>query len=252
VYGPIMTASPHALELAAEWEKAGPLNPVLRPVDVYYGPGDDAPDPAAELADAGLAERDGRACDALLDLLPPLCAAPLEYVADFRVDDRKYTALSASTSTSAVFAVRERDLDAGTDTVRLREIGTGELIDALLDLLDLRPGTGTLVSVTVAEARQHRTAITKRPLGREHKELRTLLARPVVGPAVEIAVGVRDGMGRHRYTHQPLHIAELDWGHFLTYTVGEGRDERFYGGPATSDYVREALVTLRADLADQA
>lgn len=248
MYGPILTASPHALELAAEWEKAGPLNPVLRPIDVYYGPDDDAPDPAAELAEAGLAEREGRASDALLDLLPPLCAARLEYVADFRVENRKYTALAASTGNGAAFAVRERDLDADTDVVRFREIGTDQLIDALLDLLNPKPGAGRLVSVAVAEAREQRDAVTDRPLSEEHKQLRMLLERPVVGPAVEIAVGVRDGMGRHHLTRQPLHIVELDWGHFLTYTVGEGREERFYGGPATRDCVRDALAALHAGL----
>lgn len=251
MYGPILAASPRALELAAEWEKAGPLNPVLRSIDVFYGPDDEAPDPAAELRDAELAERDGRVSDSLLDLLPPLCAARLEYVADFRVDNRKYTALAASTGTAAVFAVRERDLDGDTDVVRFREIGVDELLDALLDLLNLRPGTGKLISVAITEARQHRDAASDQPPSQELTQLRTLLTRPVVGPAIEVAVGVRDGMGKHHYTHQPLHIAELDWGHFLTYNVGEGRDERFYGGPATHEYVRDALTTLRAGLPAQ-
>ncbi|MPY78586.1 MAG: hypothetical protein GEV04_08835 [Actinophytocola sp.] len=251
MYGPILAASPRALELAAEWEKAGPLNPVLRAIDVYYGPDDDLPDPAAELAEAELAERDGRVGDALLDLLPPLCAARLEYVADFRVDNRKYTALAASTGTAAAFAVRERDLDADTDLVRFREIGVDELLGALLDLLNLEPGTGRLVSVAVAEARQQRDAATDQAPSQQLTELRALLARPVVGPAIEVAVGIRDGMGKHHYTHKPLHIAALDWGHFLTYNVGEGRDERFYGGPATREYIREALATLRATLPGQ-
>lgn len=249
MYGPILAASPRALELAAEWEKAGPLNPVLRAIDVYYGPDDEAPDPAAELIDAELAERERRVSDTLLDLLPPLCAASLEYVADFRVENRKYTALSASTGTAAAFAVRERDLDADTDIVRFREIGVDELLDALLDLLNLRPGAGKLISVAVAEARLQRDGSTDQPPSEELTQLRALLARPVVGPAVEIAVGARDGMGKHHYTHQPLHIAALDWGHFITYTTGDGRDERFYGGPATREYVRDALATLREGLA---
>ncbi len=251
MYGPILAASPRALELAAEWEKAGPLNPVLRAIDVYFGPDDEKPDPAAELVAAGLAERDGRVGDALLDLLPPLCAARLEYVADFRVDNRKYTALAASTGNAAVFAVRERDLDADTDVVRFREIGVDELLDALLDLLDLQPGTGKLISVAVTEARQQRDGATDEPPSQELTDLRALLARPVVGSAVEVTVGVRDGLGKHHYTHLPLHIAALDWGHFITYTVGDGRGERFYGGPATRDYVRDALATLRAGLPTQ-
>lgn len=249
MYGPILTASPQALELAAEWERTGQLNPVLRPAAVYYGPHDVRPDPARELKEAGFTEREGRVTEQLLDVLPSLCAAPLEYVADFRVEDRKFTALSAAAGTGAVLAVRERDLNSGEDLVRFREIGNDELIDALLDLLELQPGSGPLVSVYLHDIREQDDAVTEQPLGVEHKQLRAMLERPSTGPSVEVVVGVRDGSGKLTYTRSPLHIARLDWGHFITYTTGTGRDEQFFGGPATPDNVRKALSELKASLA---
>src|SRR5690606_40849608 len=83
-------------------------------------------------------------------------------------------------------------------------------------------------------------------------DLRSFIQRPQAGPAIEIVVGVRDDSGKVIHTERPLHIAALDWGHFLTYTVGEGRDERFYGGPATADHVRKALADLKATLTQPA
>lgn len=249
MYGPILAASPQALELAAEWERTGQLNPVLRPTAVYYGPNDEKPDPALELKEAGLTEREGRVTEQMLDVLPSLCAAPLEYVADFRVEDRKFTALSAAAGTGAALAVRERDLNSGEDVVRFREIGNDELIDALLDLLELQPGSGPLVSVYLQDIREQDDAVTEQPLSMEHKQLRAMLERPTVGPSVEVVVGVRDSSGTYTYTRNPLHIARLDWGHFITYTTGTGRDEQFFGGPATPDNVRRALSELKASLA---
>jgi len=207
------------------------------------------PDPARELKEAGLTEREGRVTEQLLDVLPSLCAAPLEYVADFRVEDRKFTALSAAAGTGAVLAVRERDLANDTDVIRFREIGNDELIDALLDLLELQPGRGPLVSVYLQEVRERSDAVTEQPPTPEHKQLRAMLERPTAGPSVEIVVGVRDGNGKLSYTERPLHIACLDWGHFLTYNIGTGRDEQFFGGPATGENVRRALAELKATLA---
>lgn len=251
MYGPILTASPHALELAVGWEKTGQLNPVLRASDVYYGPDDVRPEPAAELKEAGLVEREGRVTDQLLDLLPSLCAAPLEYVADFRVEEKKFTALSAAAANGAVFAVRERDVAEGTDIVRFREIQPDALIDAMLDLLDLQPGSGQMVELYLQDVRERNEAVSEQPPSPEHKQLIALLERPIVGPAIEIVVGVRDSSGKLSSTHRPLHIAQLDWGHFITYTVGSGRDEQFLGGPATRDNVRKALDALRSTLSGQ-
>lgn len=248
MYGPILTASPQALELAVDWEKTGRLNAVLRASDVYYGPDDSRPDPAAELKEAGLVEREGRVNDQLLDLLPSLCAAPLEYVADFRLEDKKFTALSAAAGNGAVFAVRERDVAEGTDLIRFREIQPDALIDAMLDLLDLRPGSGQTVGVYLQDVRERNDAVTEQPPSPEHKQLRALLERPIVGPAIEIVVGIRDTSGKLSYAERPLHIAQLDWGHFITYTIGSGRDEQFLGGPATRDNVRSALAALRSTL----
>lgn len=248
MYGPILTASPHALELAAEWEQTGQLNPVLRPFAVFYGDDDERPDPARELVERGLAEKEGRVVDAVLDVLPSLCAAPLEYVADFRIEDRKYTALAARAANGGALAVRERDLKEDTDIVRFREVDPDDLVGALLDLLELQPGTGPLVSVNLHDIRQANEAVMNEPLSVEHKQLRSIIERPQAGPAIEVVVGVRDGTGKLTYTDRPLHIAALDWGHFITYSIGEGRDERFYGGPATPDHVRKALADLKASL----
>lgn len=252
MYGPILTASPHALELVAEWERAGRLNPVLRPVAVFYGDGDARPDPAKELADRGLLESKNRAVDAVLDVLPALCEPSLEYVADFRVEDSKYTALAARKNRSGVLAVRERNQKAGTDIVRFREVDPDDLIGALLDLLELQPGSGTLVSVNLHDVKEANERGAVAPVSFEHQQLRSFIQRPQAGPAIEIVVGVRDDSGKVIHTERPLHIAALDWGHFLTYTVGEGRDERFYGGPATADHVRKALADLKATLTQPA
>lgn len=250
-YGPIHALSPAAWEQAAAWEKAGALNPVLRPADVYYGPDDERADPVAELRAAGLLARDERVTDNLFDLLPPLTVrASLEYVADFRVEDRKYTALAAAAGRGAAFAVRERNVDdAASDIVRAREIGEDELVDALLDMLALQPGQGSLVGMHVADAKRQADAVTERSLSWEHKQLRAVLERPVAGPAIEITIGVRDGTGqRSSIDDSPLHIAQLDWGHFVTYTTGSGDEQMYWAGPATDENVREALAVLRATL----
>lgn len=247
-YGPILQASPRALELAAEWERTGTVNPVLRESAVFYAPDEQRPDAVAELRGAGFVERAGRVTGDLLDVLPLLCGTALEYIADFRVDGSRFTALAAAGAGGAVFAVRECDAERGVDTVRFREIGDDELVDAMLELLDLQPGTGQLVSVLLLDARDRDAAITERPLSYEQRQLRAMLERPAVGPSIEITVGVRGHSGKYSRTRSPLHIARLDWGHFLTYTTGEGRAEEFHGGPATGENVRKALAALRATL----
>lgn len=250
-YGPIHALSPAAWEQAAAWEKAGALNPVLRAADVYYGPDDERADPVAELRAAGLLARDGRVTDNLFDLLPPLTVrASLEYVADFRIDDRKYTALAATAGTGAAFAVRERHVDdTASDIVRAREIGDDELVDAMLDMLALQPGQGALVGMYVGDAKARADAVTERPTSWEHKQLRAVLERPMAGPAIELTIGVRDATGQRSSTDDaPLHIAHLDWGHFLTYTTGNGDDQMYWAGPATDENIRKALAALRATL----
>lgn len=247
VYGPIREATPDALQLAAEWERTGPLNPVLRPIDAYHPHGEESPDPVAQLKAAGFVEREGRVTEELLDVLPSLCMSSLEYIADFRVGNARFTALAA-VGTGAVFAVRERNDESGVDVVRFRELDDDELIDAMLDLLNLEPGTGPLVSVFLQDARDANEAITERRMPNEYKQLRAMLERPSTGPSIEITVGVRDSSDKYSYTRSPLHIARLDWGHFITYTTGEDRSEQFHGGPATSENVRKALAALRATL----
>lgn len=247
VYGLIREATPAALELAAEWERTGPLNPVLRPIDAYHPQGEESPDPVAQLKAAGFVEREGRVTEELLDVLPSLCRSSLEYIADFRVDNTRFTALAA-VGAGAVFAVRERNDESGVDVVRFRELDEDELIDAMLDLLSLEPGSGQLVSVFLQDARDANEAITERRLSYEYKQLRAMLERPAAGPSIEITIGVRDSSGKHSYTRSPLHIARLDWGHFITYTTGEGHSEQFHGGPATSENIRKALAALRATL----
>lgn len=247
VYGPIREATPGALELAAEWERTGPLNPVLRPIDAYHPPGEDRPDAVDQLKAAGFVEREGRVTEELLDVLPSLCRSSLEYIADFRVDKTRFTALAA-VGAGAVFAVRERNDESGIDVVRFRELDENELIDAMLDLMSLEPGSGQLVSVFLQDVRDANEAITERPPSYEYKQLRAMLERPVAGPSIEITIGVRDSSGTYTYTRNPLHIARLDWGHFITYTTGTGRDEQFFGGPATPDNVRRALSELKASL----
>lgn len=249
-YGPIHELSPQAWEKAAEWESSGALNPVLRPSDVYFGPDDKRPDPVAELREAGLVVRDGRIGDEVFDILPCLTvAAGLEYIADFRIDDRKFTALAASAGAGAALAVRERDLRVETDIIRVREIDGDELVKAMLDLLALDPGTGQLLGIHLSDARSHLGSVTEQPLSWEHKQLWAVLERPVVGPSIEVTIGVRDASGqRYSTDRRPLHIAQLDWGHFLNYSVGDGPDEMFFAGPATDENVHKALEALRGSL----
>lgn len=249
-YGPIHALSPAAWELAASWEKAGALNPVLRATDVYHGPDETRPDPEQELREAGHVAREGRISDELYDLLPCLSVrASLEYIADFRVEDCKYTALAAAVGSAAAFAVRERDLETGTDVVRAREIGDDELVDALLDLLSLEPGTGTLVGMRVQDALAQKDAVTEQPMSWEHKQIRAVHERPIAGPSIEISIGARDESGnRSSIDSRPLHVVQLDWGHFLNYGLGEGQEEMYWLGPATGENMRKALTALRGAL----
>ncbi|MGH3451722.1 MAG: ESX secretion-associated protein EspG [Haloechinothrix sp.] len=238
----IITVSTGALAHAVETERVGQLHPVLRATAEWVDPDEQAtPDPHQELSAGGLLDGRGRVSARLFDLLPCLCAPSVEYLAYRVIDGRRYTALVAAHGTGAVLAVREGE------TVRIREIARDYLIDALINVLELQPGTGPLVGVNVDKLREDNDAILQRATSYEVTQLRAMLSRPLID-GIEVTVGVRDEQGRYTTTADQLHIAEVDWGHFLTYTTGTGRDEELWGGPATRENVHTAITALSSTL----
>lgn len=245
--GPILEATPLVLELAADIENLGPLNPVLRHRPTAYMPGQ-APDPDKILEDAGVMEAPMRVKDRWVAVLAPLCTTSLEYIADFVTDEGKFTGIAATGPGGSTLALRQRVPEERIDTVKLREARDREVLPSLLDLLALEPGRGSMQSMYIKEAKEAAASVHEPQLSPAHKELATLLARPQVGPAVEITVGVRDANRMYSYTKFPLHIGHFDWGHYITYSIGDGDDQQFFGGPATYDNITTALDTLRSTL----
>lgn len=241
----VITISPAALASAAESERLGQPHPALRASAVYV-PTDESSRHSKgvneELKQSGLLDGDGRVIVSFAELLPPLCKPAVEYVAYFSFDGRVRRALSVAVGGMGIAAVRDGE------TIMMREIGEDELVDALLgELPELTPGSGPLVSVNLDLVRSARGEALPRQVDENVRALRSVTERPVT-ETMEIGVGVRDDKGAMAQARSQLHIALTDWGHFVTYTLGSGREEEAWGGPATYDNVRRALGQLRADV----
>lgn len=241
----VIKISPAALAAAAESERFGQLHPALRASAVYV-PADDASRQTdglrEELKHAGLLEPSGRILADFADFLPPLCTPSISYVGYFSFEGKVRCAFSGATGAMGVVAIREGG------TIMMREIGEHELVDALLgELPELTPGTGPLVSVNLDVVRSARGENLQRQVEQNLRALRSIKERPVT-ETVEIGIAMRDERGTTRQARSQLHIALTDWGHFIAYTLGTGRDEEAWGGPATYENVHKALGQLRSDL----
>lgn len=239
----LLEATPTQLELASEVEKLGTLTRAVRASAVFWVGG--APDPRKLLADAGMLERPDRVQDKWVAVLAPLCSTSLEYIAYYVIGGVEHRLLAATGAGGSTLALRMIDEANDTDIVRLREARDDEVLDMLLDELDLQPGSGQMQSIYIEDAVDVAKAIHDVPLSPVHKNLRQLLSRPKDGPAVQITICEQDGNRTRRYTRDPLHIANLDWGSFITYSTGEGAEQQFHAGPATRENIRRALDDLR-------
>lgn len=232
------------LAYACEVERVGQPHPALAPAAVHIPEEHAARYQDAlvgELKSAGLADSTGRPTADFVDLLVPLCKPSLDYVGYFSFDGAVRVAASMVYGAMAVVAIRDGD------TIMMREIGEHELVDALLgEMPELTPGNGPLLSVNIDKIREDRAGITSGPQNRDLKELLAMAEREVI-ETMEITIHTNED-GRRRKSRSPLSIALTDWGHFISYALGTGRDEELWGGPATYENVHQALGQLRSDL----
>lgn len=242
--GPILEASPAALERAAEIEKLGSITRVLQ----AWALAGDVPDPKDELQERGALERPDRVRDAWVAALAPLCNMTEEYIANKVVDGDRLTAVAVIGQGGATLALRRQNDETGEDVVNFREAKEEEVVDRLLDLLELQPGGGHPLSIPVEEIREIGNSVFDVPPSQAYKQLMELGKRPKAGPPMEIVVGMRDGNRKYKQTEHGVSIAHVDWGQYITYTTGSGTDARYEVAPASREYVKRALDYLRSTL----
>jgi hypothetical protein len=232
-----------ALAGAVERENAGTLHLVLRPEPMWLP---DEEKLAADrrmrdtLHEAGLLDRQGRLDVEFLDWLPLLTNASVEYYGWVHDGQTTYSVLAAARGLQGIIAVRV------DDGIALKPVHRERLADALTaELPDVRPGGGRPLVIRVADLEE---------AGREDRipswdirDLVNVLQRPVRGTG-ELYAARRDELNRYHRLEQPLHYADTDWGRYLNYTVGTGRDALIHLAPGHPGALVEHLLRLEQSL----
>ncbi|AXB43037.1 ESX secretion-associated protein EspG [Amycolatopsis albispora] len=235
-----------ALAALVQREGAGHLHLTLQPQPIWY-PERDRDELSRQvneaLAEAGLLDHQGRTKVEVLDLLPLLTSASVEFYGWATRGDETIGLLAASRGMLGVLAVR-----AG-DWVTLREVNQHELPEALVaELPELYAGGGRSQTV---RARDFEEAARGKDQGRSLPQaiadVVKVVQRPVHGTG-ELYAGKRDEVGRYARADQPLHYADTDWGRYLNYTVGEGPEAEIHIAPGTPAALAEALRYLASRL----
>lgn len=235
-----------ALAGLVERERAGSLHLALRPEPMWL-PREERESAESRvdemLGEAGLVDGRGRVDADLLDWLPVLTDASMEYYGWLNQGDTTWSVLAASRGLQGLLAV------CVDDRVSLAPVNRHELAQALVGQLpELGPGGGTHWSVRVVDLEQaSRCGPHDRVVPGEVREIVKVLRRPVHGGG-ELYVAERDDTGRYRRLADPLHYVDTDWGRYLNYTVGSGADAVVHVAPADPTAVVSALERLRADL----
>ncbi|RZQ63726.1 ESX secretion-associated protein EspG [Amycolatopsis suaedae] len=235
-----------ALAALAERERVGALHVTLRPEPVWLTDEErQQADREIEyaLAEAGLVDGGGRATVDVLDLLPLLTSASVELYGWVTGDnERTDGVLAAARGLQALVAVRVGDV------VAIREVARDDLAEELVsELPDVGPGGGRPCSILVDELEAAGRSYGDRPLSRTVSDIVEVVRRPVRGSG-ELYAASRDEVGRYLRTEQPLHYADTDWGRYLNYTTGTGREAELHLAPGSRQALADALRQLAADL----
>ncbi|WAL67033.1 ESX secretion-associated protein EspG [Amycolatopsis cynarae] len=232
-----------ALAGAVERENVGTLHLVLSPEPMWLS---DTEKAAARqqmldtLAEAGLLDRRGRLDTDFLDWLPLLTRPSLEYYGWVHDGERTYGVLAAARGLQGIVAVRVGD------GIALRPVPRDRLPEALIaELPERHAGGGRPLTVRVADLED--AAREDRIPSRDVRDLVDVLRRPVTGTG-ELYVGRRDELNRYTRLEQPLHYADTDWGRYLNYTLGTGRDAEIHLAPGHPAALIEHLLRLEQTL----
>ncbi|HJQ47370.1 MAG TPA: ESX secretion-associated protein EspG [Amycolatopsis sp.] len=232
-----------ALAGAVEQENAGTLHLVLRPEPIWLSGAEKlaAKERLHEaLRNAGLLDHRGRVDVEFLDWLPLLTNASLEYYGWAHDGEHTYGVLAAARGLQGIVAIR---VEAG---VALRPVPRDRLADALVaELPDVRPGGGRPLMIRVADLEQ--ASREDRIPSWNVRDLVNVLQRPVTGTG-ELYVARRDELNRYTRLEQPLHYADTDWGRYLNYTIGTGRDAEIHLAPGDPAALVEHLFRLEKTL----
>ncbi|MBK1785727.1 ESX secretion-associated protein EspG [Prauserella cavernicola] len=227
-------------------ERLGTLHVVLQPEPRWVPDHEqDALEAALtrSLTEAGLVDRRGRVEVELLDWLPLLTTASLEYYGWISHADTTWGVLAAARGVQGVLAVR------GGDWVTLTPVGRNELADAFVEQLpELVPGGGTQWSVRVIDLEEAGRSGHGRGLPADVAEIVKVVQRPVSGGG-ELYVAERDELGRYDRLEAPLHYVDTDWGRYLNYTSGSGDETEIHIAPGSPSAISATLEKLRTTLA---
>ncbi|MFF5987797.1 ESX secretion-associated protein EspG [Prauserella flavalba] len=229
-----------------ERERVGTLHVVLQPEPMWFPEEEkDALDSALtrSLTEAGLVDRRGRVEVELLDWLPLLTSASLEYYGWFSHGESTWGVLAAARGVQGVLAVRADDL------VALTPVAVADLADAFVGQLpELYPGGGTQWSVRIIDLEEAgRRGGPQNRLPADVQEIVKVVRRPVTGGG-ELYVAERDEAGRYGRLDSPLHYVDTDWGRYLNYTTGSGDEAEIHIAPGSATAIAATLEKLRATL----
>lgn len=232
------------LAAVAEREGAGPLHLSLQPEPMWLPDADLAAWQSSvdeQLARAGLVDRRGRLDADVLDWLPVLTSASIEYYGWLSHGDETWSVLVAARGVLGVVAVRHDDV------VSVSEVNSNDLVGAFVGQLpELVAGGGAPWSVRVIDLEEaSRDRARRVPAG--VGEVVKVVQRPVTGGG-ELYVAERDELGRYRRLEEPLHYVDTDWGRYLNYTTGRGDSAEVHIAPGGAAAIASALEGLRARL----
>ncbi|WP_236788967.1 ESX secretion-associated protein EspG [Amycolatopsis sp. GM8] len=232
-----------ALAGAVERENLGTLHLVLRPEPIWLP---DTEKLAAEqrmrdaLQEAGLLNRRGQLDVEFLDWLPLLTSASVEYYGWVHDGQKTYGILTAARGLQGIVAIRVGD------GIALKPIQREHLAEALIaELPDVRPGGGRPLMIRVAEL-EAASREDRRPSW-DIRDLVNVLQRPVTGTG-ELYAARRDDLNRYHRLEEPLHYADTDWGRYLNYSSGTGKEAAVHLAPGSPGALIEHLLRLEQTL----
>jgi hypothetical protein len=242
--GQIIDFTLPALQWACEAEKLGRPVPQLRPEPLAIPPWEEKRAQQAlveHLRELRLVDGRGRPTLEFADLLTPLCRPSLYYVADFDFDGAMWHVVSAKYHQMAVVALTQ-----GAQG-RMREIGHGQLLEALLgELPEMDPGEGKPLRLYPADVRAEQSSALAGPPSRDVRQLEAIDELPAYSN-VEISVFLDDGEQKMR-TRSALGLKLTERGAYYACLTGKGRDQLLQVGPATPASIEKMLAELRRDV----
>lgn len=248
-----LTLPAEGLARLVELENLGELHVALTPLAVWRSHDDRKAFETSvrdELAAMGMVDRRGRLDVELESSLAVLCRPRTEFYGWIHHDDRTTGVLAAAIGKEGVLAVRDGD------EVRLRQVGTRNLAEALVrQTADVAPGRGDTVSFRQSEAasavdgrRTSEVGVRTEVASREVRLAQRIASQPTTGGG-QLFVACRDTMGRRRASEHPLRYADTASGRWLNLTapLPDG-DNRILLAPASRSDLATRLREMHAAL----